>query len=561
MAVLMSRACCWTAVGVFALVLVAGPSQTGAQVLGASAAPGGPDLPRWLTAWSPLEPVADLHRELPGAEVSLPSLLTLPAPRLGMFWSAGNPGALPFENSDTYAQIRTGYKRYSGEYRRPLDAGTESFTGGSAFGWKTLGSGGSALGRVAVDRLRRSQNGHADVLLPFSSNPFTVLDTLGDPISTTVMRLEGAAGWRVGNFGVGLGMGFEGREVRTEASPVPRQYRVSASGLTAGLAYDIAGGALRLGLYGRRTLMAQYLFMYGYADESLAYVLSGYYNPLPYELSLVGSGRVQRRFEQGARAYGVSLGGRVAGLNWVGFAQTNRVTEEQYIDIYSDEPDTDDWDADGWAIGFAAQRMFGGERVLATISARYAQLEGETQRMDLDEVNFTAKEHTFHISGEVRLLPWNGWGGAVQLALGREGRERRDLLARVGSDLQHRAPAMSVEVSRALPRGFAVAVAGGFSLFTPWGDIPTPSRMSDAYQTWIAPELSLYGTNAWSGTAALTVLWRARDDLSLWTQGTLASLSPSIGAARLEFQPEGSRTRNRIEVGVTMGGRALQKSQ
>ena len=119
----MRRAGGWTAMGLFALALLTGPRQADAQVLGTSDAPGGPELPRWLTAWSPLAAVADLHRSLPGTEVSLPSLLTLPAPRVGSFWSAGNPGALPFENSDTYAQIRTGYKRYSGEYRRPLDAG------------------------------------------------------------------------------------------------------------------------------------------------------------------------------------------------------------------------------------------------------------------------------------------------------------------------------------------------------------------------------------------------------------------------------------------------------
>ncbi len=552
--VLLARAGGRAVLGTLALVSLVFHGQAGAQVLGASEAPGGPELPRWLTAWSPLAPVADLHRTLPGAEVSLPSLLTLPAPRVGSFWSAGNPGGLPFENSDSYAQIRTGYKRYSGEYRRPLDAGTESFTGGSAFGWKALGSGGSAIGHVVVDRLHRSRNGHADIVLPFSSNPFAVLDTLGDAISTTVMRLEGAGGWRIGNLGAGLGIGFEGREMRTDESPVPRQDRVSASGVTAGLAYDVAGGALRLGVFGRRTQSAQYLFMYGYADNSLAYVLSGYYDPLPLELTLWGSGRVRRRMEQGAWAYGLTLGGRLAGVSWVGFAQMDRVKEEQYIDLYNNEPDTDDWDADGLTIGFAAQRPFGNGRVLVTVSARYARLEGETLRMDLEEVNFTAREHTFHISGEVRLLPWNGWGGAVHLALGREGRERRDLLARVGSNLQHRAPAMSLEVSRTLPRGFAISVTGGFSHFAPWGDIPTPNTMSDAYQDWIAPELSLYGTAAWTRTGALTLLWRAREGLSLWAQGMLAALSPRAGSAHLEYQPEGSRTRNRIQLGVTMGG-------
>ena len=556
MAVLMRRTGERTAFCACALALFAVPLRVDGQILGASEAPGGPDLPRWLTEWSPLKGISDLPRELPGAEVSLPALLTLPAPRVGMFWSAGNPGALAFETSDAYAQIRAAHKRFSGEYRRPLDAGNESHTGGSAAGWKTLGTGGAAIGRVVVERLHRTGNAHADAVLPFSSNPFTVLDTLGDALASTVIRLEGAGGWRLGNLGVGLGVGFEGREVRTEASPVPRQDRVSASGLAAGLAYHIAGGAFRLGVFGRRAQTAQTVYMYGYAENSLAYMLSGYYEPLPMELSPWGSRRVWRRFDRVAWAYGFSVGGRVSGVEWTGFAQLERAAEEQFIDEYANDPPTDDWDANGWTLGFAAQRILTKSRILVTVSARYAQLDGETLRMDLDEVNFTVSESAAHVTGEVRLLPRSGWGAAVQVAVGREGRKRRDVLARVGSDLKHWAPALSVEISRTLPRGFAVSAAGGISQHVPWGDIPAPPAMSYAYQTWIAPELSLYGTKAWSRTGALTLVWLARDGVSLWAQGKLAFLSPQTGHTHLQFQPEGSRTRSRIEVGVTMGGRA-----
>jgi hypothetical protein len=44
-------------------------------------------------------------------------------------------------------------------------------------------------------------------------------------------------------------------------------------------------------------------------------------------------------------------------------------------------------------------------------------------------------------------------------------------------------PAVSVEVARSLPWGFAVSLGGGYTQHTPWGGIPTPGEMDPAYQT------------------------------------------------------------------------------
>ena len=534
--------------------LLAGPSNLPAQSLGISNAPGGADFPLWLSLWSPLSTSADLPRDLPGGEASLPSLLTKPAPRVGLFWLAGNPGALSFENLGSYSQIRTAYDRRSGDYRRPLDAGTESRTGGDAFGWKSLGSGGGVVGRVLVERLRRGDGTHETSVLPFSSNPFLVLDTLGDAMATTVMRLEGAGGWRLfGGLGIGLGLGFDGREVRTEASGVPRRYRASASGVTAGLVYDIAGGALRLGVYGRRVQTAQILSVYGYAGSSLEYVFSGYYDPVPFEI-LPGSSPFWRRGDGVAWAYGTSVGGRLLGVEWAAFGQVESAAEGHYGDGSAVFPDTDNWDTDGWTIGLSTQRLFGHNQYLATVLGRYTSLHGDAERLDLNEVVFTASEYSALLSGEIRMLPLYGWGAAAQVTLGRERRQRHDTLARIGSDLQHWAPGASVEITRNLPRGFAVSAAGGYALHAPWGEIPTPTRMSGPYEDWIAPELSLYGAKASSRTGAFTVLWSRSDGLSLWAQAKLASLSPTEDLGRLQYAPQGSRTRSRIEVGVTLGG-------
>ena len=561
MAVLMRKmerkahraACRQRSVLVCVLVLCVWPVRAGSQTLGASESPGGADLPVWLTRWSPLSNIGDLPRELPGGAVALPSLLTVPAPRVGLFWTAGNPGALPFEISDSYARIGGGYKRDAGDYRRPLDAGRESRSGGSALGWQTLEARGAAIGNVVVERLHRDRNAHADVVLPFPSNPFTVLDTLGDAMATTVMRLEGAGGWRLGPLGIGLGTGFDGREMSTVTSAVPRRVSVSASGVTGGLVYELAAGGMRVGVFGRRVQTSQTVLKYASAGESRMYEISGYFNPLPLELRAGSTSSYWRRYERTGWAYGASIGGRLSGAEWVGFAQLENSAEIQYKDSYDNDPPTDDWDSDGWTIGFAALGRVSGGRVLVTVSGRYTKLAGDAVRMDLGEVNFSVTERVTHVSGEVRLEPWPGWSGAVNGTLGRQHRWRHDFLARVSSDLYHWAPAFSVEIARMLPHGFAVSVGGGISRHSPWGGIPNPSQLSEAYQEWIAPELALYSTEAAGRAGALAFLWRPRDGLSLWASGKLASLSPSSGLVDFQYAPEGSRTRTRIEVGVTIG--------
>jgi hypothetical protein len=294
--------------------------------------------------------------------------------------------------------------------------------------------------------------------------------------------------------------------------------------------------------------------MYAYAGESLVYELSGYYDPLPFELNRSANSSYWRRSERFGWAYGASIGGRLSGLDWVGFAQIEGSTEIQYKNAYDNDPPTDDWNSDGWTLGFAGQRRACEGRVLVTVSGRYTKLDGDAVRMDLGEVNFSVTESAANLRGEIRLLPRSGWNLALVAGLGREHRLHRDILARVGSDLSHWAPAVAVEIARSLANGFAVSAAAGMSRYSPRGEIPTPERMSQAYQTWIAPEYALYGTEANSRTGALTLLWRARAGLSLWAAGKLASLSPTSGNVQFQDTPEGSRTRTRIEVGVTLGG-------
>ena len=536
------------ALGVIGVLWYAVPLAS--QTLGAPAAPGGAETPAWLTSWSPLALSADLPRELPGAGVSLPSLLTLPAPRVGSFWTAGNPASLPWDARDSYAQIRLMSRNQSGDYRRPLDAGNDSRLGATAFGWTDLGANGAVIGRVVADRLNQDNGAHANVVLPHSSNPFVVLDTIGDALSGMVVRAEGAGGWRLGNLGIGLGLGYDGREVRTVASPAPRQYRVSAAGATGGLNYALMSDLIEIGIFGRWEQLVQTTNVASRAADTRLYLITGYFNPLRIDLN---GGTYHRHSERTAKSLGASLAGRVGVVKWAAHAQRNDLSERQSV-LREDEPPEDRWDADGWSGGIAATAVLGDSLLLATVSGSYSSANGEARRWDLDEVNFAAEESEWYVGGELRLLPRRGWTAALRLGTSRQSRRRWDLLARVGSDIKSWMPAVSVEVARSLPGGFAVSLGGGYTRHTPWGGIPTPGEMDPAYQNWIAPELALYLNDASTVVGSATLLWAASTEISIWARGTLASLSGDGWANLPPMLPEGSRSRNSIAIGFTLPG-------
>jgi len=85
------------------------------------------DLPVWMRSWSPLVAAADLPRQLPGAGTSaMPSLFG--PPRVGPFWTAGNPAGLVGDLSDSRSDFILTRSRQTGDYRRPLDPGATTLT-------------------------------------------------------------------------------------------------------------------------------------------------------------------------------------------------------------------------------------------------------------------------------------------------------------------------------------------------------------------------------------------------------------------------------------------------
>lgn len=533
---------------VLAGLMAAAPSA-GAQTTESPRALAADGPPEWTVAWSPLATLADLPRELPDQAVTFPDLLTFPAPRVGLFWTAGNPGALPFEVADSRVRFRAGLLSASGDYRRPLDPGSLSRHRASALGWRPVGAG-AVVGRVIVDRSNLKEQAFAEVPQPYGSNPYIVLDTIGDELRRTATLAEGAGGWRLGRLGLGLALGWEGGETRTPTSPVPRLNRSAGPAFGGGIAYELAGdGWLRLGASGRWRRTVQYIQIYLTAAPTRIYQLEGYADPVPFDIQTIYT----RRLERDAWEVGLSLAGRAFGGEWALFGRIEDTYEGQH-NMQSNDPPKDSWKAEGWTAGGAFQRSLYRDRWLVTASARYTELDGKARRHDLGAVTFTADEKRLAADVELRLSGLRGWEAAGRLSLVRDDRIRRDLLGRTRSEIRSWEPGVAVEVVRTLGERFALSAGGALAGYSPSGGVPLATAMGPVYQEFVAPELAVHATGGQLIKGRLAGRWQATGGAAFWVQASYASLTPKQGAIIIPRQPDGKRSGWTLDVGASLTG-------
>jgi hypothetical protein len=470
---------------------------------------------------------------------------------VGLFWTAGVPGALPVEVDDERAEFRYVRSDRSGEYRRPLDPGEEAHNAGAALAWGSLGGRGVGIGRVIVDRGNFGSEAYADILEPYASEPYSLADTIGDEMGRTAVRLEGAGGWRMGPLGLGLALGYHQQETRTIASAVPRSHRSTNPGVTAGVSVDLLGSAVQLALVGRWQQETDQVWIYSVAAASRVYPFSGYEDPVPRNLV---STIYNRRFERTARAVGAAAAGELLGGRWVIHGRVEDRTAAHFrADILS--PLTEEWAADGWMLGAALQRQFLEGHLLVTLDGWYAKLSGESQSAELEGVPFAADEKAWTVSGEVRLMPTGGWQAVGQVAVAREERERRDGIAAVHSDLAAWRPVAVLAVMRTVgPIG--LTVGGALSEFNPSGAVPVSNEMGPIYQNWIAPELGVYAAESRWYAAMAGLRWQARPRTAVIAEARYdvaragKTLNNLIGTP-----PTGERNGWSVTLGIVLGKR------
>jgi len=534
------------AVALWALAAVVTAQAGAAQSLGLAQ---GRDLPAWMQDWSPIDSHADLPRLLPSASDALP-LLLLPTPKVGLFWLAGNPGALPAEVGPEYSSFMGARFGQSGDYRRPLDPGGDDLTQVSALSWQPIGRRAAAIGRIVVDQELQDPGTYADQAQPYTSNPFAVTDTAQSPMRRIRLRMEGAAGARVGAWGLGGALGYESRDDYTRHAAFIRFDRQVTPAATLGLTRTFGDSGLVLGIHGRWSGGAETVNMNRLTEPGRVYQLEGY-----ADVPALDVDTYYRRMERDEVSGGGGASGTLAGARWVVFGEAARYREGLWSATGTDNPPKDHWQTHAWSLGAAVQRRLGSQW-LVTLQGRYTALTGNGDLVaDSGAVVFRAGEHALSGSAEVRLLPTaDGWTGVAVFSLVTDRRRRTDSVADIWTDLKTLTPGIAVEAGRTVLRRLFVSAGAAYAMYSPNGTFPEPLARGTAYQTMIAPEIEVEATEASVYALSLSLRWQVRDGMAVWASTRTESLAPTTYGLQLVsgFRPDGSRTASDVAMGVTL---------
>jgi len=507
-----------------------------AQVAGGSSQ----NQPSWLVMWGPLETRADLPRRLPF--VGGAGDLLLPPPRVGLFWTAGNPAALQYELRDTLTDFGVHLAHESGSLQRPLDPRASSQRRASAIGWMPLNQRVAVIGTVALDQETFDPGSHADVVEAYPTSPFVTVDTSTSGTRRTGARLAGAVSTRLGSWGLGVALGYDALERETINAGLVRRSRRAVPGATLGLTKQIGG--LRLGPYARWHSSAETVYLIERAGQGLVIQLEGLRDVQPLDILAF----YYRRIEETTPTVGWSLGGG----SWTLYAERSwlreRLTRQE-----ADNPASDKWDADAWSAGGAYQRSVGA-RTLFTLDLRYTKLRGDGDlALDSAGVIFRANESAIVGSAEVRVLPDSTrLALAIGLQVRWEHRLRDALTVPIAAEVTGLTNSVTVQLGRQLSSRLFGTATLGTANYSANSSYPAPSTLGPTYQTYELPEYDLASRPAHPLLGAIGVRWTASERTSLWFTATGQRVSPSKEGLTSAFGPTGSRSLVTASFGVRL---------
>jgi Family of unknown function (DUF6850) len=536
------------ALALTAATLVQATSPAAAQTP-ASNASQGMTAPDWLARWSPLLSADQASVPAPGAMLDLPQLLELPGPRIGMFWTGGNPAGLAGRVADQRSRFDLTDDAITGAYRRPLDAGDEHHATLSAVAWQPMGGESGVIGHVAVDRATLGAPVYSDVADPFTLSPLLVVDTASGAMSRTTARLEGAGGMRVGPLLLGASLAYQAQQSQTVASPVPHLDRVSMPGIILGAAVPLRG--VRVGAYGRWRETRESIRLYSVAAPSRIYQFYGYDEPQPQDIIGTYFTRERRGF---ARGGGLTADGTVRGLRWTLYADAGNQDDRAWSDISANHPATDRWNASARSAGGALQTTLAGGAIVVTAQLDWNRLSGDLRRADFPGVSYTGSQEILSPGIDVRATSPSGWLVALRITDPRQERQVSDSIAQRLATFGSWTPSAAFAVARRVAPGVSLGFAAGIAHVAVGGGIPDPASMGAVYDQYLAPASSLYVTPASALDAALDLRWDATAHTSFFLRAARDRLTPGSGLLTLPYTPTGQRTDWTLDLGAMLAG-------
>ena len=496
----------------------------------------------WLGAWSPLRPVADVPRGLLRAPLA-PGVLDAPPPPSGAFVLSGAPGGLARDlagnslsgDSSRFSELRLRGAGEQGDFRRPFDFGDSRVGQLSGHGWAPVGRSGVAIGRFVLDRETSDESGNTTRSAPYGGSPFVIADSVTPPMRRTRARLEGALGWRLGQWGVGGAAGIDSREQHTVDFPLRRTGRDVLPAIMLGADRGLPWLGLRIGAYWRWTEPIETNLLNARPAETQVYPVQGIEEP--QSLHITSGQTVFTRIERHATATGGSMQLDMFGARVVVTHERGDRAEDQFTPGGRDRI-AERWRAEGSETRAMLQRRWG-RRVRVTLVASDESANGDATRPDLTGVSYRGSDRRRAAEADVRSAVGPVWdvgatGGATQVE-----RTGVDFVATDAAATRVLTPFGSAELARRWSWGaLALGASGAWS--SPSGNIPSLEGRGPYYRRFIAPTLAYEAADASAVAGWVTATVGFRGAVLLGSVRAERASPSSSGLQRL--QPQGERS-------------------
>lgn len=528
-----------TLVGALAL-----PCPTAGQELGLDGLAGAS-----ARAWSPLTSIADLPR-FAGSGLAGRPVLFPAEPRIGSFWSAGNPAGLSRELPEALAAFGAAARNEEGEFRMPLEPGDRSLRGAWAEGWLPLGERGGLGGTASWSESTLGPGQYALSLEPTRSGPLVVVDSTTSGHRFVTARIEGAAGWRVGRLSLGLAAGIEAVDGVSQEARVSRLNRGVRPGVGAGALWENGDGTVRAGPYVRWLRSAETGQLVAAASPTAVSRIQGYAPPSVAVLP-IRSLPYYRRRDADARELGLSAAGETREWSWVVHAAAFEGEQEHWSER-AFEPPTDTWTASGLRAGVGLSGAPFQPDLSVHLRAVGSTLSGDAHLASEEAPIFDAEEREVETSFEVRwnpgAAPWSIRAGAG-LALDRRDRGDPDP---DGLRTVFETRTFRVEFGGEREITPRVRVSGGAAAVSrdPRGRMPGAIHYPPGVRGIAAGEAAYLSTRSRTTLVGVGAEWARSDTAALRFGFTWDRTSPTEGTTSPQFAPEGSFDRWQLAVGI-----------
>jgi hypothetical protein len=490
----------------------------------------------------PLRPLAD-HPVPVIPAPALPALLTEPAPTVGLFQAAGIAAGLSDEVATARGILRLGLSGGRGGYHRPFDPGRSDYVTVQGAGWQRVGRRVAAWGRVAVEDGGRDPTGYTVYGAPYGSDPLILADTATSKLHRARAALEGALGWAGGGWRFGVAAGIGVTDDGTRDASFVRTNRASLPAVQLSVGRTFFG--ITTVLHGRWTGGSETMFLRSEPGVSRAWFLTGFEEPLPLDITPAPPAALFRRTQKDAYGGGVAFAGRLLGRPWLlSVARTYR-KDIHFSEVVQDPP-SDTWVADGWALTAAHQRGLP-LGLTGTFALDASRLVGDVTLVSVEGVVTRVRETMLETSLDLRGAPGR-IQPALRLGLAMSRRQLDDFLRRAGADLTVWRPSAVVEVAYTVG-GTSVALAAGVAGAGPYATLLNPTAMGPVYQQFIAPTWSRDATRSTTLLGSLTVRQAVSSRLAVLAQAALTDLSPR--GTPVTASPDGRFREWRVSVGVS----------